>query len=163
MTGPPCSGKTTCGRLAAAILGAPFIDLDELIATRAGMGVARFLSAFGEGAFRALEESLLGEAVSSPGPLVLALGGGSLLLPRNVSLVSASMTIVTLRTPDDILAGRLGCPGRPLAADAGALLALLERRRSHYASLPNQIDCPDGDPGACAREIAAIALRRGRA
>jgi len=44
LVGLPGSGKTTVGRLAAERLGAPFSDLDEAIAARAGKSVARIFA-----------------------------------------------------------------------------------------------------------------------
>src|SRR5258708_15415593 len=75
LVGLPGSGKTTVGTLAAGELGAPFTDLDVVIAARAGKSVGAIFAEQGEPAFRALEASVGTELLAGP-PLILAPGGG---------------------------------------------------------------------------------------
>ena len=75
LVGLPGSGKTTVGTLAARELGAPFTDLDVVIASRAGKSVGAIFAEQGEPAFRALEASVGTELLAGP-PLILAPGGG---------------------------------------------------------------------------------------
>ena len=77
LIGARWAGKTTVGRLLASELARPFADLDEEIARRAGVGVAKLLRR-SEPNFRALESAALREiAGAAPVGLVLALGGGA--------------------------------------------------------------------------------------
>ena len=57
LVGMPGSGKSTVGPLLAERLGIGFVDLDELIATRAGMDVTRIFEIEGEEGFRRRESA----------------------------------------------------------------------------------------------------------
>lgn len=48
LTGMMESGKTTVGRLVADALGCPFLDMDELVARKAGKGIAAFFATDGD-------------------------------------------------------------------------------------------------------------------
>jgi len=61
LTGFMGAGKTTVGREAARRLGRPFVDMDDVIAARAGKPIPRIFSEDGEPAFRALEATLCAE------------------------------------------------------------------------------------------------------
>lgn len=86
LIGPPCSGKTTVGRLAAARLGRPFTDADRASAdyyAQAGWSVERLRALAREigylDAHRAWEEALihaLEQLVARARDEVLALGAG---------------------------------------------------------------------------------------
>ena len=78
LVGPPGAGKTTVGRVLARRLDLSFTDVDTLIVEQAGKSIADMFTEDGEDAFRALERSVVAEAlISTDG--VLALGGGSVL------------------------------------------------------------------------------------
>lgn len=78
LLGLRCSGKTTVGRLLAARLKRPFVDLDDRTAAAAGFPSAgAALAAKGEPAFRSVEFAALVPAISAPDPSILALGGGT--------------------------------------------------------------------------------------
>ena len=158
--GPPGSGKSTVGRLAARSLGLPFHDLDAEIETRLGKSIGQIFSTQGEAAFRAYERAelhrLLGE-----GSLVVALGGGTLVNDETRRLVEdGAPPVVLLDAPLDTLARRLqkGAHLRPLLAadspadEAARLQALLEQRQAHYASFPIHLDTAQLDPEQAAWE-----------
>ncbi|MBL0927858.1 MAG: shikimate kinase [Phycisphaerales bacterium] len=76
------SGKSTLGRALARSESVPFVDLDER--TLARLGCAHASEAFarlGEPAFRAAEAEALREVLEGPGPVILALGGGTPTAP----------------------------------------------------------------------------------
>ncbi|MDR2742610.1 MAG: shikimate kinase [Treponema sp.] len=89
ITGPKHSGKTSAGRVLADILGAGFIDLDELIEQQTGKS-SRTLYKEGSGVFRQAEvqalASLLPQAVGCP-LRVVAAGGGLIDNPDALELL----------------------------------------------------------------------------
>ena len=79
--GPPGSGKTTVGRLAARQLGRQFVDGDAWIETRWGRPVADYFTAGDETLFRAREAEAY-RTLAEKADLVLAPGGGALANPH---------------------------------------------------------------------------------
>ncbi len=118
------SGKTSLGRALAARDGRRFVDLDALVAERAGCAVAEIFARRGEAAFRALERAAL-ERVSGERGLVLACGGGCLLQPANRALLGEDWLGVWLWAPLSLCLDRCAGSDRPLlGADAARLWAL---------------------------------------
>lgn len=146
--GPPGSGKSTLGKMLADSLRLPFIDLDEVIQSKAGMDISRIMEESGESGFRDVETSVLREKLErSEG--VIALGGGTLLLQENRKLAEQYGKILCLRAPAQVLLQRLQseADGRPLLAGnlGEQLAALLATRAEHYDSFRQQIQA-DGAP-----------------
>lgn len=109
------AGKTTAGRLAAALAGVPFIDLDEEIARAAGASIPEIFAAGGEPAFRALERDTLLRHLADPGPRVIALGGGALVDPELRRRALAAACVVAISAAPATLAERSRAGGaRPL-------------------------------------------------
>ena len=103
--GPPGSGKSTIGRIIARNLKLPFVDLDRVIETNAGMSIPQIMAQQGESAFRDLETKALRE-VYSPLPegeglgvreKVIALGGGALLREENRQLAESKAKLFCFR------------------------------------------------------------------
>ncbi|OPL19111.1 MAG: hypothetical protein AVO35_12175 [Candidatus Aegiribacteria sp. MLS_C] len=140
--GPPFSGKTAAGVILALQLGVPFVDLDRVIESAAGMSVPDIFVRLGEEAFRDLETQALMEVAARNGGFVAALGGGCLLRPGNLEAAMASGVLLMLTAGDDELMSRarLQEGSRPLVKDVTSLKTLLASRRGHYASLPAPID-----------------------
>ncbi|NKQ53685.1 shikimate kinase [Amycolatopsis sp. K13G38] len=78
VAGPPGSGKSTVGPRLAERLGVPFRDSDDDIVLRTGRTIADIFATDGEPTFRALEESVIAEALTEHGG-VLSVGGGAVL------------------------------------------------------------------------------------
>ena len=76
------SGKTTVGRRLAEALWWSFVDVDELIVSRAGKSIREIFAERGEAGFRDLEAQAVAHA-SALNDHVIALGGGALLRPEN--------------------------------------------------------------------------------
>src|SRR6187455_965885 len=92
------TGKTSVGRLVAASEGRRFVDLDDVIAQRAGVPVAE-LVARDEPGFRAAEQAALHatmlEAASDPA-VVIATGGGAAAFGDNLARMRDAGLVVTL-------------------------------------------------------------------
>lgn len=91
------AGKTTVGRRLAQQLGLDFVDSDEEIERRTGTTIAIIFEIEGEAGFRRREHQVLAELTGRSG-IVLATGGGAVLLPENRELLRSRGTVVYLRT-----------------------------------------------------------------
>jgi shikimate kinase len=131
------SGKSRTGQSLAALIGVPFVDLDEYIEERSGMSVSDIFSHHGEGYFRELERDLLTQLIRLPA-FVLATGGGTACYHDAVSLMCDHGTTVFLDPPVATLYQRLADERdhRPLlreCADLKSFIAsTLDARRPFY-------------------------------
>ena len=131
------SGKSTVGRMVAHLFRWPFKDLDDMIASQAGMSIPEIFQKEGEAAFRRMEVETVRRSTEITG--VIALGGGTLLNKESRELLLASGTLVYLRATPETLASRLQArtDNRPVLAGKGKLQdrigAILEERAEIYA------------------------------
>src|SRR6185437_14524287 len=82
LIGPMGAGKSSIGRRLAEHFGMPCIDLDAAVEERTGASVATIFEIEGEAGFRRRESELLVE-LSGQNGIVLATGGGAVLVPEN--------------------------------------------------------------------------------
>ncbi len=131
------AGKTTVGKALAKRLGWSFRDLDEMIEAREQKTVAAIFASAGEDGFREIESAVLLELLAgSSGDCVVALGGGTFVVPRNrIALQQAGAFTIWLEAPLDELKRRCNAEGvtRPLALDEARLEQLFEARREAYS------------------------------
>ena len=104
------AGKTAVARELARRLGVPAIDVDALVAARAGKPVARVFAEEGEARFRDLEAAALREAlVATEAGGVVSPGGGALLRPESrLAIARSGVHAVYLRARPETLAARVG-------------------------------------------------------
>ncbi len=159
LTGFMGSGKTTVGRLLAAKLGAPFVDLDMEIERRAGMTVREIFERLGEPAFRQMEAEAL-RGTSTLSDVVVATGGGTMTFEGNARLIGSSGLSVWLNPPFATIAARIGGVGktdRPLFKDEVQALALYRERLPAYRRADLTVDAaPDEGPEEIAARIALM-------
>ncbi len=91
------SGKTAVGRALARRLGLPFADSDAEIESRTGVDIAYIFEREGEAGFRIREREVIDTLTATAG-IVLATGGGAVLLPENRERLAARGTVVFLDT-----------------------------------------------------------------
>lgn len=91
------SGKTAVGRELARALGKQFFDSDAEIEKRTGVDIPFIFQKEGEPKFRERERDVLSELTSLDG-VVVATGGGSILDPTNRERLSATGTVIYLKT-----------------------------------------------------------------
>jgi shikimate kinase len=89
------SGKTAVGRQLAERLGFSFADSDAEIEARTGVDIAYIFEREGEAGFRIRERDMIDELTQRAG-IVLATGGGAILLPENRERLSTRGTVVFL-------------------------------------------------------------------
>lgn len=131
LVGPMGAGKSVVGRLLAARLGRPFVDLDARVEAAAGATVAALFDRIGEAGFRALESRALLEALAGD-PAVVATGGGAVLDAGNRDAMRRAGRVVYLQASPECQRARLaGDTARPLlrVADPAMRLADLQARR----------------------------------
>ncbi len=156
--GPPGTGKSTLGKLLARSLKLPFIDLDRVIETNAGMSVPQIMEQQGENAFRNMETAAL-KSLAAEKESIIALGGGALLRDDNRAFAESNGKVLLLMAHLPTLLDRIQHePGkRPLLAGdlKNKLTALLEKRKQHYASFPLQhhVDGKSADQNAREAQI----------
>lgn len=137
--GPPGTGKSTVGKLLARNLQLPFVDLDRVVESNAGMSIPQIMGQQDEETFRDLETSALKKVIRRP-VSVIALGGGALLRDENRFFVEANGKVIVLIAELETLFKRLSESSKQRPLLAGGLLeklsSLLENRQGHYNSFP---------------------------
>jgi shikimate kinase len=95
LIGPMGSGKSAVGKVLARLRGLRFIDSDAEIERRTGVDIAFIFEKEGEPGFRAREREILDDLTQMPG-IVLATGGGAVLLPENRAHLAGRGIVVYL-------------------------------------------------------------------
>jgi shikimate kinase len=90
------AGKTTIGKLLARQRGLEFLDSDQEIVARCGVSIPTIFEIEGEAGFRKREAAMIDELSQRKG-IVLATGGGAVLLEENRTHLKARGTVVYLR------------------------------------------------------------------
>ena len=156
--GPPGTGKSTVGKKIAHNLKLPFIDLDRVIETNAGMSIPQIMEQHGETAFRDMETAAL-KSLTAEKEHVVALGGGALLRDENRAFAESNGRVLLLMAELPTLLDRIQHePGkRPLLAGdlKNKLTTLLEKRKEHYASflLQHHVDNKPAEQNAREAQI----------
>lgn len=154
------SGKTAVGRQLAERLGLPFADSDAEIEVRTGVDVAYIFEREGEAGFRVRERDMIDELTRREG-IVLATGGGAILLPENRERLSVRGTVVFLdATIEQQLQRTRRGRHRPLLATAdprARLEELMSVREPLYRSIAAITIRTDGRRlSSVADEIATV-------
>ncbi|MDP3678034.1 MAG: shikimate kinase [Methylotenera sp.] len=90
------AGKTTIGRLLAKQLGRDFYDSDVEIERKTGVKIPLIFELEGEDGFRKRETATI-EELTQLKNIVMATGGGAVLLPENRALLKKHGKIIYLR------------------------------------------------------------------
>lgn len=96
LIGPVGAGKSTIGRQLASELKLEFVDSDREIEKRCGVDIDWIFDIEGEEGFRLREQEVLGDLANRQG-VVLATGGGAVILPENRTLLSSRGKVVYLQ------------------------------------------------------------------
>ena len=98
IVGPMGAGKTTVGKLLADELGLEFLDSDKEIEDRTGADIGWIFDVEGETGFRKREAAMIDELTARSGVLV-ATGGGAVLLEENRKRLVSRGTVIYLNAP----------------------------------------------------------------
>lgn len=151
------SGKTTLGKLLAARLEAPFIDVDDYIVAEQGADIPELFRVHGEEGFRQMEhEAVL--ALGSKGGAVIATGGGALTFARNVPPLKANGVILYLNPGFDECYLRIQASDRPLvrANTREQLAALYIAREECYRAVADAEVAVLGTAAECVEKVLAV-------
>ena len=147
LVGPMGSGKTAVGRHLARVLHLPFHDSDAEIERRTGVDIPFIFDKEGEAGFRQREREAI-EALTALESIVLATGGGAVLLAENRRLLSERGCVVYLETSVTQQAERVRYGRkRPLLASGDAatrLSHLMDARAPLYSEVADIVVTTDG-------------------
>jgi shikimate kinase len=147
LVGPMGSGKSAVGRQLARLIDAPFYDSDAEIERRTGVDIPYIFEKEGEAGFRQREREAL-EALTQLEPIVLATGGGAVLLPENRRCLAERGCVVYLEASVEQQANRVRhARHRPLLANVDPevkLAQLMEERAPLYAGVADLTVATDG-------------------
>ena len=150
------SGKTVVGRELAKIMGAKFVDTDELIEKEQGVAIKAIFAAHGEDYVRDLEYEM-GKKVAQMKGAVVSTGGGAMTFARNVEAIKKGSKVVFLDASFDVICDRIGnSTTRPLFQDREKAKKLYDERKDKYLAAADYV--VNGDMGArkTALEIAEL-------
>ena len=123
------AGKTTVGRWLARRLKMRFFDSDHEIERRCGVKIPVVFEIEGEGGFRQREAQVI-EELTALDSIVLATGGGAVLLAENRARLAERGLVAYLRaSPEDLYERVRNDRNRPLLATADPLGRLRELYR----------------------------------
>lgn len=143
------AGKTTVGKLLAKALDKSFYDSDHEIERRTGVNIPLIFELEGEIGFRKREAQAIAELANLHG-IVLATGGGAVLLPENRQVLSSHGTVIYLRASVEELCHRTrGDRNRPLLQTVDPrerLQALYMQRDPLYNEIADLVIDTGGQP-----------------
>ena len=159
LIGPMGVGKSTIGRHLAELLNMDFLDSDHEIEKLTGASIALIFEIEGEAGFRKREATVIDELTRKQN-LVLATGGGAILLEANRQALHSRGSIVYLHADINTLADRTRRDRhRPLLQTDNPrkrLEELMKIREPLYRKEADLIINTDHRaPSSVAREIAA--------
>lgn len=158
LIGPMGAGKTTIGRHLATLLGKRFLDVDHEIEKRTGVAIPVIFEIESEAGFRRRECAAI-EELTRNRDIVLATGGGAVLLEENRKVLKARGTVVYLQADVETLVERTRRDrNRPLLQTdnpRGKIEELLRQREPMYREVADVVvDTGQRAPSSVARDIA---------
>jgi shikimate kinase len=154
LIGPMGSGKTAVGRHLAKVLHLEFHDSDAEIELRTGVDIPFIFEKEGESGFREREREVI-DSLTQLQHVVIATGGGAVLLPENRERLAARGRVVYLNTgiEQQLERTRHGRQRPLLYTDdpETRLRELMAQRLPLYESIADIIVATDG------RQVRAVA------
>jgi shikimate dehydrogenase len=152
------SGKTAVGKVLARKLGRELVEMDELVAQRAGLAIPEIVANYGWEGFREIEAEVAAELAERDN-IINATGGGVVVREPNVSRLKQNGLLVWLTAGVDSLLQRIGDDeSRPLLKGKtrreDVEIALAERQPLYQKAADITIDTENKTPEAIADTIA---------
>ena len=154
------TGKSSIGQRLAQKLKKRFVDMDSEIELVCGMSIPDIFRRCGEVRFRS-EESLMARKVGQQKNLVIATGGGAVLVPENIAALRENGILICLdASPADIQARVNRKKGtRPLLKSNVSIEdieKLLQEREAFYACADIRINTSGKDMESIINEILPV-------
>jgi len=143
LVGPMGSGKTTIGRRLAQELKKDFIDTDHVIIDKTGVSIDHIFDIEGEEGFRERESRIL-ENLCQMSNIILATGGGIVLLPKNRKmLINAGLVVYLQSSVDQLLRRTAKSKTRPLLENSSnrrkTITEIIEARDVYYREVSSLV------------------------
>jgi XRE family aerobic/anaerobic benzoate catabolism transcriptional regulator len=160
------AGKSTLGRLSAAALGIPFVELNEEIRQVTGMPVNEVMALYGQDGYRRLERQAVERIASTHEVLMLAVAGGIVSEPETFGCLLRHFHTIWLRAKPEEHMARVRAQGdtRPMAGNPAAmdeLKAILTSREALYARSDVQIDTSGRDEQQSLDDLLSAIAEKG--
>lgn len=160
------SGKSTTGKILAEKLKRDPVEMDELIAQRAGLSIAEIVARHGWGKFRDAEAEIAKEVAGLDNRIIVT-GGGVVTREENIRELKRNGILVWLDAGADELARRIGrdttrpplVSGRTPGDDIE--MTLKERLPLYQKAADLTVSTENKTPEAIAGEIIGSLLTRG--
>jgi len=143
LVGPMGSGKTTIGRRLAIKLSKDFFDTDHEIIDKTGVTIDHIYDIEGEKGFRERESKIL-EKLCEMSNIILATGGGIVIVPKNRKiLINAGLVVYLYSSVDQLLMRTAKSKTRPLLENSTdrrkTITELLKTRDVYYREVASLV------------------------
>ena len=133
------SGKTTVGRRLARELNKDFFDTDHEIIDKTGVTIDHIFDIEGEKGFRERESKIL-KSLCQMSNIILATGGGIVILPKNREILkNAGLVVYLFSSVDQLFRRTSKSKTRPLLENSSdrkkTITELLEARDVYYREI----------------------------
>jgi len=139
------AGKSTLGRLTAATVGLPFLELNEEIEQASGMPINDVIGLYGQEGYRRLEHQSVERVAATHDSIILAVAGGIVSEPETFTYLLRHFHTIWLKAQPEEHMMRVRAQGdeRPMAGSPAAmdeLKSILTSREALYARAEAVVD-----------------------